>query len=92
MTRKLTISVPDDVAVVLDRQANVSAYITEAVRRRTDRIVHDETMRGVGLDPQTLSTPDAKRRARSRMYRTLEATARGRDLARQLRDGEAVNL
>jgi hypothetical protein len=34
MTRKLAISVPDDVAARLDRESNVSAFITEAVRVR----------------------------------------------------------
>jgi hypothetical protein len=34
MTRKLAISVPDDVAARLDREANVSAFVTDAVRVR----------------------------------------------------------
>jgi len=34
MTRKITISVPDDVAEQLDREPNASAYLTEAARRR----------------------------------------------------------
>lgn len=34
MTKKLAISVPDDVAARLDRESNVSAFITEAVRVR----------------------------------------------------------
>ena len=34
MTRKIAISVPDDVAERLEREPNVSAYISEAVRRR----------------------------------------------------------
>ena len=34
MTRKLAISVPDDVAERLDREPNVSAFIAETVRRR----------------------------------------------------------
>ncbi len=33
MTVKLSISVPDDVAAYLQRQSNVSAAVTEAVRR-----------------------------------------------------------
>lgn len=33
MTVKLSISVPDDVAAYLQRQENVSAAVTEAVRR-----------------------------------------------------------
>jgi hypothetical protein len=34
MTKKIAISVPDDVADQLSTVGNVSAYITEAVRRR----------------------------------------------------------
>jgi hypothetical protein len=34
MTRKLAISVPDDVAARLDQESNVSAFITESIRRR----------------------------------------------------------
>lgn len=34
MTKKIAISVPDDVAERLEQESNVSAYITEAVRRR----------------------------------------------------------
>ena len=33
MTRKLAISVPDDVAERLDREPNVSAFVSDAVRR-----------------------------------------------------------
>jgi hypothetical protein len=46
MTRKIAISVPDDVADRLDRESNVSAFITDAVRRRMmsedvrDRLAH----------------------------------------------------
>ena len=34
MTKKIAISVPDDVAARLEREPNVSAFITEAVRAR----------------------------------------------------------
>jgi ubiquinone biosynthesis protein UbiJ len=37
MTRKLSISVPDDIAEHLDQVNNASAYITEAVRMRRKR-------------------------------------------------------
>jgi hypothetical protein len=39
MTRKLSISVPDDVAEHLDSVGNASAYITDAIRlrRRSER-------------------------------------------------------
>lgn len=34
MTRKIAISLPDDVAQRLDREPNVSAFIAETIRRR----------------------------------------------------------
>jgi hypothetical protein len=34
MTRRLTISLPDDVAARLDAEANASAFIADAVRQR----------------------------------------------------------
>jgi hypothetical protein len=42
MTRKLTISLPDDVATDLDNVGNVSAYVAEALRSyRRGRQVRD---------------------------------------------------
>ena len=35
--RKISISVPADVAAVLDREENASAYITKAIRERRRR-------------------------------------------------------
>ena len=37
MTRKLSITVPDDVAAILDQEENASAYIAESVRLRQKR-------------------------------------------------------
>lgn len=34
MTRKIAVSLPDDVAERLSRESNASAYVAEAVRRR----------------------------------------------------------
>lgn len=50
MTRKLAISVPDDVAERLDREPNVSAFISEAVRRMivSERVRHQ--LAGAGLE------------------------------------------
>jgi hypothetical protein len=41
MTRKLTISLPDEIAERLDRERNVSAYIAETLQRRID---HEHTV------------------------------------------------
>jgi hypothetical protein len=37
MTRRITVSLPDDVAEYLDRHPNSSAVVAEAVRARMDR-------------------------------------------------------
>ena len=37
MTKKLTVSLPDDVAARLGRESNVSAFVTMAIRRQMDR-------------------------------------------------------
>lgn len=50
MTRKISISVPDDVAETLDGVDNASAYIAEAVRMRRDRETTRELMRRHGYE------------------------------------------
>ena len=37
VTRKISITLPDDVAQLLDREENASAYIAEAIRLRQQR-------------------------------------------------------
>lgn len=37
MTRKMSITLPDDVAELLDNEDNASAYIAEAIRLRQQR-------------------------------------------------------
>jgi Arc/MetJ-type ribon-helix-helix transcriptional regulator len=37
VTRKISITLPDDVAELLDREENASAYIAEAIRLRQQR-------------------------------------------------------
>lgn len=49
MTKKLAISVPDDVAERLAREPNVSAFITEAVRTRMISESVRNTMRAAGF-------------------------------------------
>ncbi len=51
MTRKIAISVPDDIAARLDREPNVSAFIAESVRIRmaAENVRQVMTDAGVGL-------------------------------------------
>jgi hypothetical protein len=50
MTKKIAISVPDDVADRLSYESNVSAYITDAVRRRMDAERTRQMMKSAGFD------------------------------------------
>ena len=63
MTRKLSISVPDDVAAWLDRQGNVSSAITEVIA--SQRTI--DVLRRAGFDP----SEDGKRRWRERLARPV---------------------
>lgn len=51
MTKRVTVSLPDDVAAYLDREENVSAAVTEAVRARMNRAAATvEMLRAVGIE------------------------------------------
>ncbi|WP_051799636.1 hypothetical protein [Catenuloplanes japonicus] len=49
MTKKLAISVPDDVAARLEQEPNVSAFITSAVRYRMAGERTRNALRGLGF-------------------------------------------
>lgn len=68
MTKKLAVSVPDDVAERLSREANVSAYVTDAVRRRMAGEKTLEMLRTLGID----LSPDKMAEVRAR-YEALMA-------------------
>ncbi|MGH3681782.1 MAG: hypothetical protein ACRDT2_16235 [Natronosporangium sp.] len=65
MTRKLSISVPDDVAAELDRVDNASAYIAEAVRlrRRRERTREMLERHGVPVTDEGVSAMGERLRA-----------------------------
>ena len=84
MTRKIAISVPDDVAARLEREPNVSAFIAETVRRRMASEHVREALQeagfavseeGVGEATQTL---DALRRRVTPQLRREAAELRSR--------------
>ena len=68
MTKKLAVSVPDDVAERLSQEANVSAYVTVAARRRRAGERSVEMLRTLGFD----LSPDKMAEARED-YRALVA-------------------
>jgi hypothetical protein len=51
MTKRVTVSLPDDVAAYLDREGNVSAAVADAVRARMNRAAATvEMLRAVGIE------------------------------------------
>lgn len=68
MTRRFSISLPDDVAAELDRVDNASAYIAEAIRLRHRR----ENTRSVLADAGYRVTDEGIARMRARVH-DLEA-------------------
>ena len=51
MTKRITVSLPDDVAAHLDNAINVSAVVAEAVRAQMDRAAAtEELLRAVGFE------------------------------------------
>ncbi|HET8660020.1 MAG TPA: hypothetical protein VFM55_13605 [Micromonosporaceae bacterium] len=71
MTRRFSISLPDEVAAELDHVDNASAYIADAIRMRRRR----EATRGVLAGAGYQVTDEGVRRIRERV-RTLEARRR----------------
>ncbi|MEV0718026.1 hypothetical protein [Asanoa sp. NPDC050611] len=61
MTRKITISVPDDVAERLDDERNVSAFITDAVRVRMEAEHTRRVLTQLGFDITDEGVAEAKR-------------------------------
>jgi post-segregation antitoxin (ccd killing protein) len=62
VTRKITISVPDDIAERLDAERNVSAFVSEAVRRRIDAELTHQTLMRLGFDLSAEGMAEARRR------------------------------
>ncbi|MGH3716331.1 MAG: hypothetical protein ACRDT4_23155 [Micromonosporaceae bacterium] len=50
MTKKITVSLPDDVAERLEYERNASAYVAEAIRRRMLSEQVREQLRAVGIN------------------------------------------
>jgi hypothetical protein len=74
MTRKITISVPDDVAARLDQVDNVSAYLTALARRDLRRETGLEQLREAGFD----ISPEGVDRARARLRAAASRVAASR--------------
>jgi hypothetical protein len=78
MTRRITVSIPDDVAAYLDSHPNSSAVVTEAIRARMARgEAVAQTLQAVGITltdegrawaRSVLRRPTAEQRAESQRY------------------------
>jgi len=63
MSRRVTVNLPDDVAARLEREPNVSAFVTEAVRHRMLSERTMELLREQGFE----ITEEGRARARARI-------------------------
>ena len=88
MTAKRTVSIPDDVAAWLDRQNNVSAVVTDAIRARMGAADVEEALRRAGFE----ITEEGKARWRARLARPIpsEVLAEGRSMAGTPADGSGA--
>jgi hypothetical protein len=73
MTRRFSITLPDELAAELDKTDNASAYIAEAIRLRRRREATRDILAAAGYQ----ITEDGVRRMRERV-RELEARRTGR--------------
>lgn len=71
MTRKLSISVPDDVAAWLDRQGNVSSAITDVIRAHLASQRTIDVLLRAGFDPSV----EGKRGWRERLAEPIPSHA-----------------
>jgi metal-responsive CopG/Arc/MetJ family transcriptional regulator len=85
MTRRFSISLPDDLAAQLDRVENASAYIAECMRLRRRR----DTVRKVLADAGYEITEEGIERMRQRVHE-LERRRRARRLE-EIRRGRAAS-
>lgn len=77
MTRKLSISLPDDVAAHLDRVENASGYIADAIRlkRRSERTRALFASHGIKITDEGVAAAGVKlREAEERRRRTRPAS------------------
>jgi hypothetical protein len=87
MSKRITINVPDDVAARLEKLDNVSAYVTDAVRRR----MRGETTRSLLEEAGFRFTEDGLQRMRERLAEgqaklTPEFLARSREAYERMRN------
>jgi hypothetical protein len=77
MTRKLSISLPDDIAAHLDNVDNASAYIAEAIRlrRRSERTRQMLARHGITVTDDGVAAANERLRAAERRRRHRNPSA-----------------
>jgi hypothetical protein len=84
MTRKLSISLPDDAAEVLDQVPNASAYIADAIRRlhRSDRTRAMMARHGLAITDEGVAAAATRLRAAEARRDASHRDASHRDAGR----------
>lgn len=90
--KKLSISVPQDVADTLSAQPNASAYVTEAVRdrMRLDGLRAELAQAGIQVTEQGLADARARRAALDAQWPAERYDALRERVRRHLRDDDAA--
>lgn len=85
MTKRVTVSLPDDIAAYLEQSDNASATVADALREKMDRASTTESMLvAMGFK----ITPEGRERARTSLSRIDDATrAEIAERFRQLKAG-----
>jgi hypothetical protein len=88
MTKKITVSLPDDVAERLESEANVSAFVADAVRRRMGAEQMRRALQNLGFNITDEGLADARREHEEAMAKiTPELRREAEELAARIRSG-----
>jgi hypothetical protein len=84
MSKRITINVPDEVAARLEREDNVSAYVTDAIRRRMRGETTREMLEAAGFRITDEGMQKWRERlAEGRKKMTPEVLERGEQMLRE---------
>ena len=90
MTKKITVSLPDDIAERLEQEKNVSAYVADSIRRRMNGELTRDVLREAGFDITEESIAEA-RRQRTALLTAMSPEARdeARRISREIAETRA---
>ena len=88
MTKKITVSLPDDVAERLESEPNVSAYVADAVRRRMGAEQMRRALQDLGFNITDEGMAEARRELDALDAKiTPELRREAEELAARIRSG-----